>query len=54
MAKKAGRKLSDLSISRRPESSAEVKGGKTTYTLGTATTSKSAGARAKARRSRPD
>ncbi len=54
------KKLSDLSIKRaRPESSEEVKGGKTKFTLGAhgsmkSATIKTASARASARRSRPD
>ncbi len=58
MAKKASsRKLSDLSIKRRPEAE-DVKGGKTKFTLGSQATLKTASARvsarASARRSRPD
>lgn len=55
MAKKASsRRLGDLVKRARPESGEETKGGKTKFTLGAHGSVKSASARARARRSRPD
>lgn len=55
MAKKASsRRLGDLVKRARPETSEETKGGKTKFTLSPHGAVRSASARAKARRSRPD